>query len=273
MEILFIMFLFFAGVHDHLNPGNPGKKGLEQTLRYDLSDVKRTRRIALYSTVVFGVAMVMVLLLNSGLIITIYWDSLVLVVALAALVITLLLWADHGKCICYLKRLRRNGYEPPEKKSDYKYRICKLNRVEDVPDSMEDCCKDSIILAGLCWAVAGGLVFRVIYFTWKYRDYLDAVDLCMFGFGFMLICWIVVGCCYWKQRINSKFRDDINPDMNRKLRVNLMSGVGFIVAMVILSGFCVWCMEQMMGIVINAREQAVLESRVMEYVCDERTEI
>lgn len=273
MEILFWVVLFFAGVYDHLNHGNSGKKGLEQTLRYDLRDVKRTRKIALCSTVVFGVIMALFLVLNSGLIVTVYWDSLVLVAALATLVISLFLWADHGNCICYLKCLRRNGYEPPEKKSDYKYRICKLNRVENVQGSIEGCCKDSIILAGLCWTVAGGLVLRAIYFTWKYRDYLYTVNMCMFGFGFMLICWIVVGCCYWKQRINSKFRDDINPDMNRKLRVNLMSGVGFIVAMVILSGFCVWCMEQMMGIVINAREQAVLESRVMEYVCDERTEI
>ena len=263
-----ILVAFVIGVINHLNPKD--RKGINQQIQYDSSDQKKLFWIILLVCAVQVIAVLGAVLASKDIILsTEVGDSCVLV-ALIGSPLVIALWAEFLNCVFYLKRLRRNGYELPRQKKDYDRLISNLPLNKSDFKETEQINKPSIVLAVICWLVSFGLLVRAVVFWMKYQSVGDIARICIIIFGVMCVCWIAVGICYWFQRLNNKYRDDVNIQSEHKIRVHFLSGIGFIVLMLFLSGMCVTLMDQGVKYVINAREEV---QAVLWRIEDEGTEI
>jgi len=260
LQISIYFILLVAGIINHFNPSD--KKGTNQQIKYDLEDKKK----------MFKSAVILTCLLILALLLSVFLDSssgkwwLIGVEALAIFIgspLVIALWVYYVDCVFYLKRLHRHGYEIPERKKDYDDK--QLSQLKRIEGEQKGITKESVVLAVICWIIAVGLAMRAVVFWWEYRTIQDMVMFCMVVFGMLVVCWIVFGICYWRQRLNSKFRDDVEPDTERKLRVSVSCGLGFIVFMVFLNNIGVWFLDQGIKYVINSREHTYREEQNMIY--------
>lgn len=257
MGILILGGLFVIGVINHLNPKD--KKGHAQQIQYDLCDQKRLVWIAFGVSGVQVTAILGVVLASKDIVLSTMVKDICFLVALIGSPLVIALWVEFLNCIFYLKRLQRNGYGLPQHKKEYGGKLSNLPLNKDSLKQTEQINKGSVVLAVICWLVSFGLLVGAVVFWMKYQDVEDIVRFCMIVLGIMCVCWIVVGICYWFQRLNSKYRDDVNIQSELKIRVHFLSGIGFIILMLYLSGMSIVLMDRGVKYVINAREeQAVL---------------
>ena len=134
----------------------------------------------------------------------------------------------------YIKRLKHYGYNIPQKKSDYPQGLRSLP-CENVDRSVsEGWSSESVALAAFAW-LAGGIVSLIAAHI--YTKYASLVKgLAEIGIAMMLlpvVCWIICGFVFWRQRTRRKYRDDVELDEEegpqRKVRANLMEGISEII--------------------------------------------
>ncbi|MBE5865064.1 MAG: hypothetical protein E7292_02465 [Lachnospiraceae bacterium] len=259
MEMLLLIGVVFVwGIKEHLTPKD--KKGRAFIIQYDERDKKRLLGVAVAVTVVQLFVVLGMLLASEG-VLAVEAGDFCMFLSLATGFLTFVVWLVYFECLGYLKRLKRNGYEVPGKKKDYNMQVCNLPRKEGILLHNE-INRESVVLAVLCWLVAAGVFITAIGFWLEYQVIKDMVKICMVLFGIMFICWMVIGYCYWIQRLNSKYRDDVNIQSDLKIRVHFLAGFTFILAMILVSNLCVLVMDQGIQCVCSAREQAQLEEEI-----------
>lgn len=257
MQLIVWAILFVMGVIHHLNPKDT--KGFLQQIKYDLRDKKILFIVALSVTGVLVLSVIGVTLASYDIVDTLVGD--VCVVILLGWPIVVVFWADYLNCVFYLRRLRRNGYELPVRKKDYGKRLGGLLKNNTHGKRTESVTWDSIVLATISWVVAAGLLVRAIAFWWEYQEVQDIIVFCMVVLGVIIMSWIVVGICYWIQRTNSKYRDDVAFEENRKIRVHFTAGLYFIIFMASLCNIGVFLMDQGVRYAISSREQSYWEEQ------------
>jgi len=239
-----------------------------QKIKYDNWDRKLYRNAAIILTVVIGAISVFHELAWKGYLepfgIEFHvsaWSSLV-VGHLRLLVIGV--WILYINCLLYFRRLRKHGYEIPERRQDYGYHLDRLRRTTDVPNRTEGSSIISTVLAIICWIIAlcnfiGAFIFWDMHIVVK-----DIATVCMVGFGVIVLVWIFIGREYWKERDCSKYRDDVELDMNRRQRMHFFPGLVGVLIILAISSSAILVMDFGADYVTAAREQAQEENRTGE---------
>ena len=260
MYIIALLIVFIIGVINHLNPKD--HEGFQRCIRYDLKDQKRAFRVTISVTIIEILALLGCLFGGK---IGNWLSDACMVLTIFGWLPVLLLWGDYIQAVFYLKRLRRNGFEVPERKTDFDKRINMLKRTVPGKEKTDAVTWDSVILAVVSWMIAAGIFVRALFFWRQYQAIQDAVTFCLFVFGLIIVCWIVAGRCYWIQRQNSKYRDDVDIYSEHKIRVNLVSGIWFILLMAILCNIGILFMDNGIKYVIKAREEAQIAQQHEKY--------
>lgn len=134
--------------------------------------------------------------------------------------------------LCYVRRLKRHGYEVPYKREDYD------NNLQNVPTHREhirinEKSMESRILFVLYLCIFMAMNAWNVYYIISWYKYIDSVA--MFWLRIMLVldvCWMIGAIVFYRQRNVEKYRDDVEQDPNRKERVPVEKGV--IICIVIL---------------------------------------
>lgn len=152
----------------------------------------------------------------------------------------------------YLRRLRKYGYKVPDYKKKYGRRLDRLERLEIPLLNERKYHKESMCLAWISW-LAG--VFSIPYPIYVCKLYPD-MEVVMEMMLAVVVCWILLGAYYWRQRNLAKFKDDVELDDNRKIRQNLVDGLITIMVCVCLCILYFAIMQKMADVIYRVRVEA-----------------
>lgn len=160
--------------------------------------------------------------------------------------------------ICYLRRLRKHGYEVPENKKDYDVLLEKLPRQvqEDTEQTRKKCNKESLAL-GVCSMVA--LFVLVGIDIWYISEWYFLRDEIVFMIGLMSVVDVVlfIYCImFFRQMNETYYKDDVETDAIRKNRMPLAEGVLTVVVLLVISTFVKYTAHSMTDYVFKARVSA-----------------
>lgn len=167
-------------------------------------------------------------------------------------------WIRCLDCFLYFRRLKRYGYEVPEKKKLYSKALGNLPRTADFTCANSGISVESVLLAFGSWFCSLGILISAINFFLKY---VTEGWWCVVPFGFILViagAWCVQGVGYWYQRLRSRFRDDVENDDGRRVRRHFVSGMVVMMILLAASAVFVEIMYAGAGVVVRAREMSGL---------------
>lgn len=168
-------------------------------------------------------------------------------------------WIRALDCFLYFRRLRRYGYEVPEKKKLYSKTLENLPRTADFTCANSGISVESVLLALGSWLCSLGILFSAIKFFLKF---VTEGWWCVVPFGFILVIagvWCVQGIGYWHQRARSKFRDDVENDDGRRVRRHFVSGMVAMLILLAASATVVEIMHACAGVVVRAKEMGGIQ--------------
>jgi len=250
-SFLMLFFLYYMLRH----PNRPIPSGSPADyLKYDKRDKKIFIIVALVGTMFWVFSMIT---MGSREFMDRIQSSLILTVVLfgytLAPIVAVVCWLKTIGCCCYFKRLRKYGYEIPDKKEKYSYMLKYLPREKALQNTNKGYSAESMILAGISTyigmsTVAGGV--------WLLLKYLFLGDVAWFVFGmicFMALGWIAAGFFFWRQRNNQKYKDDVETDSTRKFRKHLDSQlIPILIGMTITAGG-ILILQQLAEVIYRSR--------------------
>lgn len=253
---IFTLLLILLWVNYMLrHPNRPIPSGSPvDYIKYDKRDKKILIIVAIACTI-FGILSMMTM--ESRGFVERIQSSIVLTTVLfgyiMAPIVAVVCWIKFVECCWYFKRLRKYGYEIPNKKEKYSYMLKYLPREKILQSKNKGYSAESMILAGIIIfigmsTVAGGV--------WLLLKYLFLGNDAWFIFGmicFMALGWIVAGIFFWRQRNNQKYKDDVEPDSTRKSRKHLANQlIPILIGMAITAGG-ILILQQMAEIIYRSR--------------------
>lgn len=188
------------------------------------------------------------------------FDEILLIVVVCGLFMggaLFLLFGYHLlAALFYFKRLERYGYQVPEKKKTYEYVLERLPR-SDVSAEREavqpEYSKTSKSLMWICILVCFVMVCWNFYYLYKWY-FMGDDTLIMFGLLLMGDAFWLIPILMFRGEMNTqKFKDDVEIDVTRKVRMNMLSGI---VVIAILAGVAMFVKDtaySMSAYVFNAR--------------------
>lgn len=168
--------------------------------------------------------------------------------------VALACWVYAFEIKSYLYRLKKHGYEVPEKKSTYGRHMGNLPRTEK--ESMPENSRESTIMASICFLCTVGFPFEVVRFRTKYNMMQDMMSFVMIVLAVLSALWCIGGLYYWRQRSTVKFRDDVEIDEKRKPRKHIVEGMVEILLMLGISLLFCEILYQFVNVVYKSRVQA-----------------
>ncbi len=158
-------------------------------------------------------------------------------------------WRLFFSSFAYMKRLKQYGYKAPERKKTYHGRQDLLERFEVSPPDVNRWHPESVILACVAW-IAGVGSLPYPFYVWKcYPDMEGVLGMMLFP----VVCWVVMGFYYWRQREQLKFKDDVELDEKRKNRQNLVDGLVTILVCIFLTILFSIIMYNLAGVIYKSR--------------------
>lgn len=138
--------------------------------------------------------------------------------------------------VFYFKRLEKYGYQVPEKKKTYDYVLERLPR-SDVSAEREigkpEYSKTSKYLMYICILVCLMMLCWNFYYLYKWY-FMGDDTLVMFVLLFIADAFWLIPILMFRSEMNTqKFKDDVEIEGNRKVRMNMLSGI---VVIAILAG-------------------------------------
>jgi len=223
-------------------------------ISYDRKFKKKQLKLSIRLTLLYLVCIIVefLLLLIDGL----EWIGLIMLqLQNVVLLLVVINWLVYIDCLCYLRRLKKWGYEVPEDKSKYVH-LERLPKVEGDFLKSPEVSRESVALAVLNWLAAVFTIIGGIGFATEHAVVQDIVNLCMVVIGMILIVWVLCGIFYWRQRQYIRYRDDVEFDNDRKKRVHLAAGLGVLVGVAIAAGAVFMVMDLGADYIEAAREEA-----------------
>lgn len=185
-------------------------------IAYDLLDQKRSLGISAICTAIYLFFAVVMRAWTSG---VLDLDVAIYSVAGAPIffVACVVSWLIYLDIALYLKRLKKHGYDVPADKRQYHNSLLALPRTlptyqETLGNSME-----SILAAAAFLLTSIGVVVSAASLYIKYAAF-DIKYFGLFGNTLLLSYGLIRAFMFWRQRLNSKYRDDVEMDKNRKQR-------------------------------------------------------
>lgn len=176
--------------------------------------------------------------------------------------------------VFYFKRLEKYGYQVPEKKKTYEYVLERLPRstVSEEREVVQPICsKTSKSLMYICILVCLAMFGWNFYYLYKWFFMGDDT---LFMFGLLLIgdaFWLIPILMFRGEMNTQKFKDDVEIDATRKVRMNMLSGIVVIAILVCVALFVKDTAYNMSAYVFNSQisedEKKIREIRdVLEVV-------
>ena len=235
------------------------KRFVGQKIRYDKKSNRKHRKIAIGITCFW--AIIIVALIGWQNWIDVYGRETALIGIIQFnlfnlfFAMTFIAWMVYLDGLSYLKRLRKNGYEVPEDKHKYVH-LERLPKVDDHVQNQNAINKESVVLAVMCWGITLIIVIAAVRFWNEHSAVPDIVMYCMVLIAVMVIFWLVSGICLWRQRLYSRYRDDVELDVNRNKRIHIISGMGVGIGILLACGVTFMYMDFGADYIESAREQA-----------------
>lgn len=230
-------------------------------IKYDLRDKKRILIVALIITVLTGISILLSGWNHRYFFFSTTLRDLAMVASVFLCPASVALWITCLDCVCYLKRMRRHGYELPLNKRDYDRELKQLKREAAEPINEGKMSVESVVLALVSLCVSGFYLICAIKFWGLYRQVQDMMVLGLIFYAVLILGWIGQIFFYWKQRRVSQYRDDVEPGEDRKVRKDIVSGLAAIVFLVVICSLGTFMLDQGVNCVINARAAALRESK------------
>lgn len=168
----------------------------------------------------------------------------------------LVLWIYWFDCFCYLKRLRRHGYKIPENKKRVSGGLAGLtmeadttadgNPIKESP-GMKIRNKGSMVLSGICLIAVIIVLISAVRMYLQYHLYLGAgpMNFLLVIHAFILLGWAGYSFYFGRQSDNSKYKDDVELDVHRKNRKNIVEGILIILFLSAISAFIIYDLYNM----------------------------
>ncbi len=177
-------------------------------------------------------------------------------------------WVQYFDCIFYFKRLKRFGYQIPDRKSDYGGLLENLpseeNMITDKKNVVHDetNSKESIILAVICWGIAIIFLLMALWLWYRFGWIDGIIVICLAIYGIIILVWTGMGIFYWRQRRQDRYRDDVGGDESRKPRVQLVSGIAIILMLFFFTNMAGFVLNLYAEVVYNSKEQYYQEQQL-----------
>lgn len=133
-------------------------------------------------------------------------------------------WIIYVDAVFYLQRLKKYGYQLPNDKKEFSRQLENLPKVTVEQNRNIELSYESMILAVISMAITIGILVNIGCFFFQYRQ----TGLEWIGFWGelpLVLYWLLRTVFWWKQRLYSKYRDDVEIDETRKQRKHLISGL------------------------------------------------
>ncbi|MBR5420555.1 MAG: hypothetical protein IK115_05345 [Lachnospiraceae bacterium] len=167
-------------------------------------------------------------------------------------------WAGWVDSLQYIRRLGKWGIEVPEVKGD---QLIPPPLATELPEDGE-VCTHSVILAGLAWAVCAGIVIWAFLHVRHFAPLGIGADArfaaAIFGVP-LFAAWMIGGLVYFRQRLNSLYRDEADPLTFKKVRTRFVSGCVTISICLLITCFLLHSARTMSDYIYKSRLQAVWE--------------
>lgn len=199
-----------------------------QLIKYDKQDYKISLFVA--GTVTIGTVLLYFLLASDTMPDNTITAFLYLLEMISPMIV-LVCWMYVLDIYTYLYRLKKHGYDVPPHKKIYGYRLGNLSRSKECVTSENS--RESMTIAGICFVCAVAIPLWILG-MWMEYDYHLLQNIKNQGYVILfavLAVWLAEGIRYWKQRTNTKFRDDVELDDSRKQRKQIADGMGEIFAL------------------------------------------
>lgn len=222
-------------------------------IKYDLKDKKRFWVAALVCSVVPVISIFLLALNNVLYRLESVWEAMLVVWGVIfSTILGLSMWGCFLSCLGYLNRLKKHGYQVPADKKMYQGRLVRLERMEAAVPVPKQHNRESMTLAAVSLITAVCFLGVSVYIWQAYPDNEFPFG-CMLG---MVACWLLLGFYYWRQRISSKYRDDVEPGDTRKVRQNVVNGLITIVVCILLSVLYSQVIYAMADVIYKSRVHA-----------------
>lgn len=242
--IMLLAFLVFILVSIIMKDNKPkrykAKYGTDSAtlIKYDTRSVKVYRTLLLI-TVVYFLLSVFCMFTDISSIGNAKLEEVIIAVALYGLYFgvigTLYLGYQWISAVFYLKRLEKYGFQVPENRKEYEI-VERLPKKENVvPVQEQDYHKGSKILTELSVLVAVIMLGLTGYYFWKWSflgenaNFMLVVQLIADAF------WLIPIAIFRKEMNLQKYKDDVEIDITRRTRKNVVSGILLILLFVMVA--------------------------------------
>lgn len=161
----------------------------------------------------------------------------------------------------YFKRLKAYGYRIPEKRKNYQDKLENIPREAGSENITSLFQTDSKILAWIGLTIYLIFVGLDILFLmkWKFMWENAIAMFCISMLGYLV--WLILAIIFYQQANTKRYRDDLEPDDGRKKRMNLMTGIGTYIILLLITLFAFITMNSMMDYVYRSQIDTVAEEQ------------
>lgn len=241
--ILMVVLLLYL-VNDRKKAGMPAKYKLKYEtdsatlIKYDKRSVKVYRTLLLITVVYFLLSLFCMFtdilsIQNAKL------EEVLITVVLYGLYFgvigTLYLGYQFINAVCYLKRLEKYGFEVPENRKEYEI-VERLPKKENVvPIQTQGDHKGSKILTELSILVAIIMLILTGYYFYKWSFIGENAQAMLVVQLIADVFWLIPIFIFKKEMNQQKYKDDVEIDITRRTRKNVVSGVLLIIFLVLVA--------------------------------------
>lgn len=287
--------IILIGVLLYIAFGSSEKGNSKGCIKYD----KRMVRICLCLTVISILAFLLsLILLNVGVDVIRYetWDEVLLIIATNGMGLGLIgTFASGYQSIngfFYLRRLKKMGYHVPEDKRVYEGLVSLLpNEGTEPSDMQEDGSYEAVVVPEPGEVVRYSPTSRILLYLsiFAFLVMLGSSGYYLYKWHFMgenamalfvlqLIAdafWLIIIRIFYKQMDNAKYRDDVEIDITRKVRMNMVSGLTLYIVILLVAIYIKMTVDSMTEYSfksgwIKDQERMIEIHSVFEVACCER---
>ncbi len=220
-------------------------------IKYDMQELKLVKIIAIVMTVISITDIIIVTFFPE--ILDMCHEVLMAVISLGAMffpISTVAMWLYELEIYCYLYRLKKHGYSVVERKKDYGQRLENVPRNASV--KLEERNKGSLILSYIAFVGMSVPILFGMYLVKRYNIILG--DMVFFLCVLLILCgmWLIFALQMRKQSNNKVYRDDVETDESKKVRMEFVRGIVSIAVYFVAMSYIFLMMKTMLDYVMQS---------------------
>lgn len=209
-------------------------------IRHDLREQKASLIGAVICTVLGMGAFV---ILNTALTDKLSSESFAMLIILGVVLFSaaaFVLWLFYFDCFCYLRRLKKHGYILPKNKKEVVNGLAGLSFDVNVMENKKTVSgknRESTVLGGVCFVIAAAVLTSAVRIYLQYSPFVadGSIIILVVIHLIMILGWLGFGFYFGRQCDNTKYKDDVELDADRKNRKNIVEGIMIIVILFVVT--------------------------------------